>query len=389
MYQSKIIVLNKPPQMPNEQKHVLETKLKVLMVIPSYFPLVGGAEKQVAGLVNALGKMSCKSTIVTRLLPNTLKAEEVDGISIVRLKKTKYKYGFLLRLFYFILKNRNFFDVIHVHTLNSPAFISALSGRLIHTPVIVKVTRSGMGSQLSQLHSTKIGRLFFYSLSKLVTRFIAITDDVEKELLSLKVEKNKIVKIPNGVKLPIFKNFKKNPETACVFVYVGRLIARKRVDWLIRAFSKSNLSSNNRLVIIGNGNEMDNLKKLSRYLRQDSFVDFMGELKHEEVLKLLLHSDAFVLPSNSEGMSNSLLEAMANKLTVIASDIPANKSLIRNNFNGLLFSTINELSMCLVKVSTSSSLRIKLSQNANNDIKKNFSFELISKHYKNIYDGLL
>ena len=364
-------------------------KLKVLMVIPSFFPLVGGAEKQVSGLVKALGKISCESTILTRLLPNTLKFEEIDGGSVVRLKTTKNKIVFLLKLSFFLLKNRNLFDVIHVHTLNSPAIISSLMGRLLGIPIIIKVTRSGRGSQLASYHFSHKGRLYFYFLRKLSTRFIAITEDVKEELLSSGVGPKKIIQIPNGVNLPNLGSLKKNKNAGCIFVYVGRLIARKRVDWLIKAFSKSTVSSNDRLIIIGSGNEMDSLKKLTFKLKKNHCIEFMGELSHEDVLKALLASNVFILPSNSEGMSNSLLEGMASKNTVIAANIPANRSLIKNNENGLLFSTFKELTEHLNEVSRSDKLQAKLSSNANQHVHENYSFDLISRRYKKAYNLLI
>jgi|APSaa5957512535_1039671.scaffolds.fasta_scaffold15427_3 glycosyltransferase involved in cell wall biosynthesis len=366
-----------------------DSELRVLMVIPSYFPLVGGAEKQVAGLVNSLGKISCKATILTRLLPNTSKIDVVDGISIIRLKTTKYRIVFLLQLSYFLFKNRFFFDVIHVHTLNSPAIVSAFVGRLTHTPVIVKVTRSGKDCQLSRYSSSNIGRLFFCILSALVTRFIAITDDVRKELLSFGVQTKKIIQIPNGVELPVFNSLKKDKQSSCIFVYVGRLIDRKRVDWLINAFFDANLNKNDRLIIIGAGIKMDSLVKLTLDLGLGSRVEFMGEISHDKVIEMLLLSDVFVLPSDSEGMSNSLLESMASNNAVIAANIPANKGLIMNGINGLLFSTIDDLSRCLYEVSNSDALRTNLSKNANNDIRKEYSFKTIAQHYKDSYNSLI
>ncbi len=362
-------------------------ELRILMVIPSFSPLVGGAEKQVAGLAGFLGEISCKVTILTRLLPNTSKTDVIDGVPVRRLEITKYRIVFLLNIFCFIFKNRKYYDVIHVHTLNSPAIVSAFIGKLVHIPVIVKVTRSGKDCQLSRYFSSKVGRLFFYILSNLVTRFIAITDDVKNELLSIGVNPKKITLIPNGVKLPVRNSLKKT-KSGCDFVYVGRLIARKRVDLLIDAFSRANLSNNDRLIIIGSGPEMGDLIKLSTSYRLNSRVEFMGEQSHDKVLRTLLLSDVFVLPSDSEGMSNALLEGMASNNAVIAADILANRTLIENGVNGLLFSTIDDLSKCLYQLSVSRDLRMQMSKSANLSIQKNYSFKSIAKEYCDLYYDL-
>jgi len=359
------------------------------MVIPSYFPLVGGAEKQLSGLANFLEDVSCGVTILTRILPGTLKSDIVSNVPVVRLKTAKFRFVFLFNLCYFLLRNRKDFDVIHVHTLNSPAIVSVFIGRLIRTPVIIKVTRSGKGCQLFGYSSSRLGRIIFRTLSMLATRFIAITNDVREELLSLKVGPKKIVQIPNGVNFPASNLLKKDKESNCTFLYVGRLIKRKRVDWLIKAFAMSNFDGSDRLVIIGSGSEMDSLVSLSADFRLDSSIEFMGEQDHDKVMDMLLLSDVFVLPSDSEGMSNALLEGMANNNAVIAANIPANRSLIVDGVNGLLFSTIEDLSECLCKARSSNILRASLSKNASNSVRENFSFEAVAKRYKDLYNSLI
>ena len=367
----------------------LDSELRILMVIPSYFPLVGGAEKQTSGVAKSLEKISCDVTILTRLLPNTKKIDIIDGISVIRLNATKNRAVFLFNLLYFLFKNRKSYDIIHVHTLNSPAIISAIIGKLTGTPVVAKVTRSGKDCQLSRYTSSTIGNIFFLILRTLVTCFIAITEDVKKELLTLGVHEKKIIQIPNGVELPVFNLSKKDKKIGCVFVYVGRLIARKRVDWLINAFAQSNLNPNDRLIIIGTGIEMNSLVKLSFDLGLESCIKFMGEISHNKTIEVLLLSNVFVLPSDSEGMSNALLEGMATNNAVIAANISANKTLIKNGINGLLFSTIADLSRCLNQVSVSNNLRSKLSKNANQDIQKNYLFKSVARNYKNLYAKLI
>lgn len=363
--------------------------ISALMVIPSFAPIVGGAEKQLAGLAKSLTSINCEATVLTRLLPGTVKREDIFGVPVVRLTTTRYRVFFLLNLFYYIFMNRRKYDVIHVHTLNSPAIVSAFIGKLINVPVIVKVTRSGKGSQISRYYKTIIGRLLFSILNVFVTRFIAITQDVKKELLALGVKEKNIKQIPNGVTIQKTKPINIENQSGFVYVYVGRLIKRKRVDWLINAFSKLHLTGNDRLVIVGSGAEMDSLKILTSNLKLDEHVDFMGELRHEKVINILTASSVFVLPSDSEGMSNALLEGMACNNTVVAANIPSNCELIEDEVNGLLFSSQDELTECLIKAKKLGDLSNNIAENALRDIKEKYSFQAIAEHYKELYNYLL
>ena len=358
------------------------------MVIPSYFPLVGGAEKQVAGLSKSLNKNKCQITVVSRRLNNTLRCEVIDGINVVRLFNALPKAGFLIGLIHYLYRNRNNIDVIHVHTLNSPAVVSSVIGGLLNIPVIVKVTRSGRGCQLSRYQSSIIGQLFFSLLSRCTTRFIAITNDVKNELLSIGVEKEMIVEIPNGVELPKLSTIDITSKR-CKFVFVGRLITRKCVDILIESFSQSKVGSDNRLIIIGEGDQRKELVELVERLNLSASVELRGELNHNEVLTVLAKSDVFVLPSESEGMSNALLEAMASKMTVIVRNIPANNWLIKHNVNGLLFADKDQLCSCMEMVQESTELRNRLSENARREVEASYSFNTVAMQYESLYNQVI
>jgi len=77
------------------------------------------------------------------------------------------------------------------------------------------------------------------------------------------------------------------------------------------------------------------LRKLAEELPEDVTVIFKGHV--DDVTAEYAEADAFVLPSVSEGMSNSLLEAMAQGMVCLASDISENRAVLRHGENGLLF----------------------------------------------------
>ena len=104
---------------------------------------------------------------------------------------------------------------------------------------------------------------------------------------------------------------------------------------------------------------------------------------------MLEESDIFVLPSDSEGMSNALLEGMAHANAVVVSNLKANRDLINNEINGYLFDSKQELREILNHLCSSKSVIQTLSKNAYTTIEKGFSFDHVSSKYLDLYSSLL
>ncbi|WP_406657592.1 glycosyltransferase family 4 protein [Methanolobus sp. ZRKC2] len=140
--------------------------------------------------------------------------------------------------------------------------------------------------------------------------------------------------IYNGIKLEEFNpELSESKDSVFTILTVARLIERKGIDDLIKAIAmlvKDNVTDI-RLKIIGKGNMEASLKALSQELDVAEFVDFLEYVPHD---KLPLHyssSDVFVLPSKYEGMSNTVLEAMASGLPVIVTDTGGTAELVNGN----------------------------------------------------------
>ena len=88
-------------------------------------------------------------------------------------------------------------------------------------------------------------------------------------------------------------------------------------------------------MLVGDGPERDSLERFARDLNIENHVRFLGH--RNDVSQLLPLFDLFVLASDFEGMSNSIMEAMAVGMPVVASDIPANQELVFDGVTGFLF----------------------------------------------------
>ena len=85
------------------------------------------------------------------------------------------------------------------------------------------------------------------------------------------------------------------------------------------------------LVVIGEGNEERKLKDLVQSLRINEKVEFKGYVGHDEINEVYQNSDVFIMPSLSEGMSNSALEAMACGLPIVLTDTGGTSELLNDN----------------------------------------------------------
>jgi glycosyltransferase involved in cell wall biosynthesis len=111
---------------------------------------------------------------------------------------------------------------------------------------------------------------------------------------------------------------------------VARLVKWKGIDEIIRVCARNNL----KLLIVGDGPEMQNLRNIAKEM--NAAVTFSGDIAQENLVSYYNKSRAFVLNSNFEASSYSLLEAMACSLPVIASRNTGSSEVVRHEIDGLL-----------------------------------------------------
>lgn len=123
-------------------------------------------------------------------------------------------------------------------------------------------------------------------------------------------------------------------ENRFVVGYIGQLIPRKGLDVLLEAFARL-AEPRKMLAIVGEGPQRAELEALVGRLGLQEQVAFLGF--REDRLALLKGFDVFVLPSRLEGIPRCLMESMAARVAVIASDIPGCRDLVEHGKTGLLF----------------------------------------------------
>jgi len=180
-------------------------------------------------------------------------------------------------------------------------------------------------------------------------------------------------------------------ETQINFLCVGRLIERKGQHHLIQAVAelRESLQKPLHLNLVGTGDFELKLKQLAVRLGVDDLVTFMGFVPREHMPDVYRKAHIFVLPSENEGMSIALLEAMASGLPVVVTDTGGTKELIKTSINGFVipWADTEALKISLQRLIEDTSLRKKFGQK-NAKIAKNYGWENITKQYLGLFNAI-
>lgn len=168
-------------------------------------------------------------------------------------------------------------------------------------------------------------------------------------------------------------------------VTVASLIKRKNIDLILKSLSK--LKNRNFIFkVIGDGKEMNNLKKLTEKLNLENNVIFFEYLSRNDVIKELKQSDLFILISKNETFGLVYLEAMATGNIVIGKKNDGIEGIIKNGYNGFLVNdNEDELSSCIEKILNSDISELSMiCENSVNTV-KNYKQSVQADNYiKNI-----
>ena len=131
-----------------------------------------------------------------------------------------------------------------------------------------------------------------------------------------------------------------------VLVSAGRLVPWKGFDLLIGCMSELIASHPDiMLLIVGSGPQKEELEAMVAAKGLEDHVKFLGAIPHIDLLKYMKAADVFALATAYEGMSHTILEAMAMGAVVVASNVGGNPELVKHGNNGFLFDFADRSSM--------------------------------------------
>jgi glycosyltransferase involved in cell wall biosynthesis len=258
---------------------------------------------------------------------------------------------------------------------------------LLGLPLFVKFTGGGAFGDVAALERVPGGRAATALLAR-ADRIVCISPEIEEEARGLGFEPARFLRIPNGVDVERFARATPaelpGPEGERL-LFVGALRREKRLPELLRAFARvAAARPRARLFIAGDGSERASAEAMARELNLGEKVTFLGDRR--DVPELLAAADAFVLTSESEGLSNAILEALAAGLPIVASDIPGNRHLLTNEREALLVPHDGALAAAIERVLADRALAERLGRAARARAGE-YAFERVVALYEGAFDA--
>jgi len=242
------------------------------------------------------------------------------------------------------------------------AFVQGLSKWFLKRPLVTLIrgdSRFGLRMQNSSKYTLYLNKgienMGLNSSDLIITNNTALREEILKSLrkgkhIDVKVLLNNIPSIPSPHLQDIPRTRAKYgiPEDAKVLVTAGVLNQGKNIEVLINSLPKIEMK-NLHLLVVGDGSTeadfqyRDFLKARAKELKVEERVIFTGWVEKEELWKIYLASDLFVMPSINEGMPNALLEALGVGLACMGSNIPGIKDIL--HYEDLMFDPLEEESL--------------------------------------------
>jgi glycosyltransferase involved in cell wall biosynthesis len=326
---------------------------------------LGGVAQHISGLSNYLRKNNHEVDIIS--------SENTFTIPIKGLKNPSFMISSCIKT-----KLGKKYDIVHAHNIFSALAMKNTSAKKI-------LTIHGIFSkQISTLYGRTIGRISesFEKYALGCSDAITVVSKEAQEYYS-KVG-YQVAQIPNAIDIESLpKDEDRRFEKQVIFA--GRLSKEKGILNLLQIAKK--LPSDINLVIVGSGPEEQIVKDAAKKYPN---VHFLGYQTKENTIKLIRGSDALIQLSIVEGISSSILEAMATKTPIIATDVGGNRELLQNNFSGVLVNQSRPDEVA-EKISDVFLHNEKYSQYANNAFEKikDYDWSNIGKKYLELYLSLL
>jgi sugar transferase (PEP-CTERM/EpsH1 system associated) len=283
-----------------------------------------------------------------------------------------------------------------VHTRNWGGLEAVPAAKLARVPVII---HSEHGYEMESLSSLPLRRRLFrraaYAMADAVFTVTKELRDYHASQAWLASERIRV--LYNGVDVNRFaprQDLRRNLRSkfgwsadSFVIGTVGRVVPIKDQTTLLRAAEQligSGIDAH--VLLVGGGPEEGRLRQyVSTSARLSRRVHLTGASEHVD--ELLNAMDVFVLPSLKEGMSNTLLEAMATNLAVLATRVGGNPEIVEDGHSGWLFAPkdVSGLAGRLTQLAKDEALRQGLGCSARQRVVTKFSLDLMIESYRNLY----
>jgi len=382
--------------------------IRILFFNYEYPPLGGGAGNATAYIFKEFAKIpDLEVDLITSSINSEYHLEKIgSNITIHRLPIGKDKNNlhfqsqkdlliYSWKAYHFSLKlaRQNKYDLTHAFFSIPCGYLAQRLRKRFEIPYIVSLRGAdvpGYSERFSLVY--KLFTPLIKTIWKDASRIVSNSEGLKK--LAEKTEKVKSISVVyNGIDTQEFYPLKNNIRNENIFkiICVSRITPRKGIRYLIEAVKiLREKYPQIRLEIIGEGNEKEELIKLSAQYNLSEQVAFLGLISHNQLPRYYQNAHVFILPSLNEGMSNTMLEAIASGLPIIATDTGGTKELVSDAENGFIIKMkdpddlVKKLEIMINNQKLRETMSIKSRQ-----LSENFSWQKVTQKYYKIYNDVI
>jgi len=378
--------------------------LRILLVIDSYPPVLGGSEIEAQRVSSALIRRGHTVQVLCAggsLMPQVRDWTDPEGVPvrILTRKSTgrRKDMAFAIRVAWEIWKGRKQYDLVYFLMQGLQVATGLPTTRFLRKPAIMKISGSGV---IGLMRRSRIGRLELKWLRDWNVPLIVLNEGMIQEALDESFSRDQLIWMPNPVdvenyrpaipgEVAAWRERHGIPLEAKVLLYVGRLGQEKGLQPLMRGFaSVMDRVPDALLVLVGGGPIKRELQALARNLDpKGNRIRFQGWIPTTEVPFWLRSSDVFALTSPNEGFSCALLEAMSTALPSVVSSIPANLQLIDHGIHGLTVTWDQDQAIgeSMFNLLTDCGARQRMGNAARRRVLENYSTEKVLQLYEETF----
>jgi len=324
-----------------------------------------------------------------------------NGGILANLKRNMWLY-FLIPFFmlgecialYKLLKEKNI-DVIHAHWIIPQGFVAVLVTYFMKQKIPILCTSHG--GDLYGLNQGFLKKLKKWVLNR-SNMITVVSHAMREEVLKLGISPEKIQVISMGVDLQ--NTFVSNPQiqrTKKSILFVGRLVEKKGVIYLLQAFAKIiEKYPQTQLNIVGTGTEELYLKQQTKDLNIERNVIFLGAIENSQLPTLYQQTEIVVFPSivgkdgDREGFGLVLVEALGCECAIIATDLPAMQDILTDKENALIVpqKNVEQLAIKMTELFDNQALRENLGKNGRAFVLQHYDWNIISQRYHDLLNKM-
>lgn len=386
----------------------LERKIRVAHIISRM--VTGGAEEDVLSTIQGLDKTRYNIDLVVgeECNKNVFNIGQKSEFNIIQVNGLKGKLNFfydpIILAKLAILLKRNHYDIVHTHTTKT-GILGRLAARIVGVPIII----CRLQGTAIQTFSSKILNWALMFFEKLTGRFtdayISVSEILSKNYKEKGIGiKTRYYTVYSGMNLDKFFNVRENIKqeeimkeleiTSNSFIIgnIGRLEAAKGNKYLFEAIKKvteQRKECHLKLLVIGEGEEKENLIKYVRKLGLEDKIIFTGYRK--DIEKLMAIMDILVLSSLREGLPRVLVQAAAVGMPSVAFNVDGVPEIIKDGYNGFLVrpKDVNRLADKIIRYIDNRELIELHGKNGRNFVNGKWSIENMVNKVDEIYQILI